>query len=188
MQNPRLASRYAKSLLDLAVEQNNVEDTLKDIQLLVSLCEQSKDFTNVLRSPVIKSDKKQSIIDAVVGNNLHQLSQAFIKLLVNKGREANLPEIARSFVEQYKQLKNIKTVKITTAVPADDKVKDAVRNKIQAAHPDALIELEESVNPDILGGLMVQMDDIMFDFSIRRDLNDVRSQFMKNIYVSQVGG
>lgn len=187
MQNPRLASRYAKSLLDLAVEQNCVEDTLKDIQLLASICQQSKDFTNVLRSPVIKSDKKQSIIDAVVGNGLHQLSQAFIKLLINKGRENNLPDIASAFIQQYKQLKNIKTVKITTAVPANDKVRDAVRNKIQSAHPNALIELEEAVDPAILGGLMVQMDDIMFDFSIRRDLNDVRNQFMKNIYVSQIG-
>lgn len=187
MQNPRLASRYAKSLLDIAVEQNSVEDTLQDVQLLAAVCKQSKDFTNVLRSPVIKSDKKLSIIDAVVGKSLHTLAQAFIKLLVTKGREENLPEIAESFVEQYKQLKNIKTVKITTAVPADDKVRDAVRNKIQAAYPDALIEIEESVNADILGGLMVQMDDVMFDFSVRRDLNDVRKQFMKNIYVSQVG-
>lgn len=186
MQNPRLASRYAKALLDLAVEQNALEDTLNDVQLLVAIGEQSKDFVNVLQSPIIKSDKKQSIIDAVVGAQLRDLVKAFIKLLINKGREATLLDMAKSFIDQYKEMKNIKTVKLTTAVPASDAVRGMVREKLAITHPDAVIELEETVNEDIIGGLIVQMDDQMFDFSIRRDLNDVKAQFSKNLYVSDI--
>ncbi len=182
MQNPRLASRYAKSLLDLSVEQNVLEDALKDMQLVANICNQSPEMVNVLRSPILKSDKKQSIINEVVGGQLHELAKAFIQLLVNKGREPYMPEIATSFIEQYKEMKNIKTVKLTTAVPANDDLRKVVSDKIAATHPDATIELVESVNEDILGGLIVQMDDKMFDFSIRRDLNDVKAQFMKNLY------
>src|SRR5690606_18993692 len=120
MQNPRLAARYAKSLIDLAVEKNSLEDTLADIKYLDSICRNSIEFTNMLRSPVIKADKKLEIITAVVGDSLKPLAQAFIKLLVNKGRESNLPEVAAAFVQQYKQMKNIKTVKLTTAAPVDD--------------------------------------------------------------------
>ena len=73
MQNPRLASRYAKSLLDLAVEQNTVDTTLQDIQLLDSISRQSRDFTNMLRSPIIKSDKKKIIFFSVLGDKINTL-------------------------------------------------------------------------------------------------------------------
>jgi F-type H+-transporting ATPase subunit delta len=188
MQNPRLASRYAKSLLDLAVEQNQLEVTLKDMQLLNAVCEQCRDFVNMLRSPVIKGDKKIAIINAVIGGQLEApLSKAFINLLVNKGREGNLPEIAHAFINQYKVLKNIKTVTLTTATPVNAAVKEAIHAKVKSGmSADTTIELNEEVNPDLIGGFVLQMDDKLFDASIRRDLNDVKAQFLKNIYVSQI--
>jgi F-type H+-transporting ATPase subunit delta len=186
MPNPRLASRYAKSLLDLSVEQNTVEPTLQDINLLDSICRQSPDFVNVLRSPIIKADKKQHIIDAVMGSKLHPLTQSFIKLLVSKGRESNLPEIAAAFISQYKVMKNIKTAKLTTAVPVSDSIKQAIRGKVLDAMPGMHIELKEEVNPELIGGFVLQVEDKLVDASVRRDLNDVKAQFLKNIYVSQL--
>lgn len=188
MQNPRLASRYAKSLLDLAVEQNTVDATLQDIQLLDSICRQSRDFVNMLRSPIINSDKKQEIINAVVGNKLSPLVKAFTTLLINKSREANMPEIATAFIAQYKEMKNIKTVKLTTATPVSDAVREAIIKKITASLNGAQIEVKEEVNPDIIGGFVLQMDDKLIDASVRRDLNDVKAQFQKNIYVSEIFG
>lgn len=186
MQNPRLASRYAKSLLDLAKEQNVVEVTLKDVQFLDAVSRQSRDFVNMLRSPIINADKKHKILSEVIGNQLHTLTQAFMTLLVNKGREANLPEIAEAFIAQYKEMKNIKTVKLTSAVPFNDDLKTAIRNKVQNSMPGALIELQEEVNPELIGGFVLQVGDKLVDASIRRDLNDVRAQFLKNIYVSEL--
>lgn len=186
MQNPRLAIRYAKSLLDLAIEQNSVEDTLNDVQLLHAICSQSSEFVNMLRSPIIHADKKQSILDAIIGNKIHTLTQAFIRLLVNKGREANLPEIATAFITRYKELKNIKTAKLTTAVPFNDTLKEAIRAKLLKNMPGVQIELKEEINPDVIGGFVLQVDDKLFDASIRRDLNDIKAQFLKNIYVSQL--
>lgn len=186
MPNPRLASRYAKSLLDLAVEKNSVEDTLADIKYMESLCRNSAEFTNMLRSPVINATKKQDIITAVIGDSLKPLAQAFIKLLVNKGREENLPEIATAFISQYKEMKNIKPVTLTTAGPISDELKQAIIKKIDAALPDAQIELTEKVNEDLIGGFVLQLEDKLFDASVRRDLNDVKAQFKKNIYVPEL--
>jgi len=186
MPNPRLASRYAKSLIDLAVEKNSLEDTLADIKYLDSICRNSIEFTNMLRSPVIKGDKKHRIITAVVGDSLKPLAQAFIKLLVNKGREENLPEIAHAFVQQYKELKNIRTVKLTTAAPMNDTLKQAIMTKVNNAMQGATIELSEHIDESLIGGFVLQMDDKLFDASIRRDLNDVKAQFKKNIYVPEL--
>src|SRR4051812_44160452 len=116
MQNPRLATRYAKSLLDLAVERNSLENTLKDMQLLSHICEQSQDFAIMLRSPVIPGAKKMAVVKQLLeGRNVSDLTQAFVNLLVTKGRESNLQEIASAFQVQYNELKNIRTVKLTTA-------------------------------------------------------------------------
>lgn len=186
MQNPRLASRYAKSLLDLAVEKNSVEDTLADIKYLDSICRNSPEFTNMLRSPIIKGDKKLDIITAVVGDSLKPLAQSFIKLMVNKGREANMPEIASAFIQQYKVMKNIKSVKLITAGPVTEELKKAIWTKIDAILPGVTVELTEEINPDLIGGFVLQMEDKLFDASVRRDLKDVKAQFIKNIYVPEL--
>jgi F-type H+-transporting ATPase subunit delta len=186
MQNPRLAARYAKSLLDIAGEQNNLEATLQDMQLLEEVCRQSREFAAMLRSPIIKADKKQAIIDAVLAGKLGELSKAFVSLLLNKGREANLPEIATAFVNQYKQLKNIRTVKLITATPVSDAVRDAIKAKVARSLQNENIDMKTAVNPELIGGFVLEMEDKMFDASIRRDLNDIRSQFMDNIYVSKI--
>jgi F-type H+-transporting ATPase subunit delta len=184
MPNPRLASRYAKALLDLAKEQNAVDAVLQDVQMLDALCRQSKDFANMLRSPIIKADKKQDIINAVVGGKIGVIAQGFLKLMVNKGRESNLPEIASAFITQYKEMKNIKSVKLTIAAPINDAVKKAIVKTITGDVPDSQVEVTEVINPDIIGGFILQLDDKLIDASVRRDLNDVKAQFQKNIYVS----
>lgn len=186
MQNPRLASRYAKSLLDLAIEQNALDSTLQDVQLLENICHASRDFVNMLSSPIIKAGKKQQIIDAVIGDRLSQLTKAFTNLLVNKGREANLPEIATAFIRQYKDLKKIKTVKLTTASPVNDTVKNAILQKLLGGMEGHSIDLKTEVNPDLIGGFVLQMEDKLFDASVRRDLNDIKAQFLDNSYVSRL--
>ena len=186
MQNPRLPSRYAKSLLDLAVEQNQVEPALTDMKLLDAICQQNREFANLLRSPIINADKKQVILDAIIGHRVSPLTKAFVTLLVSKGRERTLAEIAKAFITQYKVMKSIKTVRLTTATPINDAVKERIRAKALASLPNSTVEIEEKVNPDLIGGFVLEMDDKLFDASIRRDLNDVKAQFLQNIYVSQI--
>lgn len=187
MKNPRLASRYAKSLLDLATEQSQLDAVLQDMRYLAALTKESRDFTNMLRSPIIKADKKHHILAAVFGSDrISKLTSAFIKLLINKGREAYLPEITSSFILQYKELKHIKTLKLTSAAALNENVKQAIVAKVAQQLQNNQIELEEKINPELLGGFVLEMDDKLFDASIRRDLNDVKHQFSKNIYISQI--
>lgn len=186
MQNPRLASRYAKSLLDIAIEQNSMDATLKDVQLLNSLCHESRDFVNMLRSPIIKVSKKQEILNAILNGHIGKVTQAFVNLLVSKGREMYLPEIAHAFIAQYKEMHNIKTVKLTTAVTVDDSIKEAIRQKVASGLPNSKVELHTHVNPELIGGFVLEMEDKLFDASVRRDLHDIREQLLDNSYVSSL--
>ncbi len=186
MQNPRLAARYAKSLLDLAVEQNSLDATLQDMTGVQQLCSASREFTGVLRSPIIKADKKAAIVDAILGSRLSPLSKAFVNLLVSKGREGSLPEIAGAFLEQYKKLKNIRTATLTTATPATDSLMATMKAKVEAAAPGQTVELKSVVDPSIIGGFILEIGDRIVDASVRRDLVDVRKNFTGNLYVNQL--
>lgn len=187
MQNPRLATRYAKSLLDIAVEKNSLEPVLKDMRLLSNICHASHDFTVMLRSPVIHGDKKIHVINEVVkGNSINVLTTAFVKLLVSKGREANLPEVAEAFIAQYNELKNIKTVKLTTAVPIPENLKDSIKTKVSGFLPKDTVDLKTSVDEGLIGGFVLEVDDKLFDASVKKSLNEIRARVIDTSYVSKI--
>lgn len=186
MRNPRLATRYAKSLLGLAQEQNVLEPVLEDMNMLTELCTKSPDFTLMLRSPVIKGEKKLSIIKAIIGGKLHALTEGFITLLVKKGREFFLPEMAQAYVTQYRALKNIHSVQFTTAVKIDETLKQEILKKIAASLKEGSIDLQMNVNEHLVGGFVLEVGGKLFDASIRRDLNDIKKQFTKNLYIADI--
>ena len=186
MQNPRLAGRYAKSLVDLAQEKNQLEQVYTDMKYLQDVCKQSKEFTNVLRSPVIKADVKDKILTEVISKNIGPLAAAFIHLIVRKGRENTLPEIAVAFVEQYNAIKGIHRVKLTTVSPASEELKAAIIKKVMGDASLEHVELENVVNEAIVGGFQLEYNGNLIDASIARDLRDIRKQFEKNIYVQNI--
>jgi len=186
MSNARLATRYAKSLIGLATERGELEKAFTDMQWLQSLCKGNRDFVNMLRSPVIKSDTKGKIVKAVAQNNIGLLTNSFIQLLINKGRESGLPEITTEFIRQYKEIKKIHTVKLTTAYPVSDDLKNAIVDHIKSTTEMQNIELETVVKEDIIGGFVLQTGDKMVDVSIAYDLREIAKQFENNDFIYKV--
>ena len=186
MPNPRLAGRYAKSLIDLAVERNQLEAAHKDMLYLQSMTQSSREFVTFLRSPVIKGDKKQKIVDALTQGKIGELTAAFVRLLINKTREEHLPEIVGSFITLYNTMKGIHKVKLSTAEPVSDSLKEAIVNKIKGETSLQKIELETAVKPELIGGFMLEFDNNLVDASIARDLRDIKKQFSLNVYVPQI--
>lgn len=186
MQNPRLAGRYAKSLVTLAVEQQQLDTVHTDMQYLHALCHKSKEFTNLLRSPVIKADKKEAIVKEVIGKNVSAVSMAFIHLLLQKGRESNLPEIAGAIIDQYNEIKGIHKVKLTTATEVSEELKAAIAAKVKADAGLENVLLETEVKESILGGFQLEYKGNLVDASIARDLKDIQKQFQQNIYIQNI--
>ncbi|MBX9784063.1 MAG: ATP synthase F1 subunit delta [Chitinophagaceae bacterium] len=186
MQNPRVAGRYAKSLVGLAQEQNQLEAVYADMKYLQDVCRQSKDFTNLLRSPVIRNEVKEKVLNEVVSKHVGTLSGAFIHLLVKKNRESNLPEIAAAVIDQYNEIKNIHRVKLTTATAASEEMKAAIVAKVKAVAGLPNVELETEVKESIIGGFQLEYKGNLIDASIARDLRDIQKQFQKNVYVRNI--
>ena len=187
MQNPRLATRYAKSLLDLAVEKNCLDAVLQDMRVINDICVQNRDFDVMLRSPVISADKKLAVINEVLKRyNVNQFTTALINLLVAKGREQNLAEIAPAFIAQYNSLKNIRTVKLTTASAINDAIKNSISAKLAAHMPKDKIELKTAVDESLIGGFVLEVEDRLYDASVKKSLNDIRNTVIDTSYVSKM--
>ena len=186
MLNPRLATRYAKSVLDLAIEQGRLEQVYNDMEFLQAVCKSNRDFVNVLRSPVITPDTKKKIIDQVNQGRTNELTTLFVKLLIQKGREAVLPEIINAFIEQYKRHKHIHHVKLTTATPASEDLKRTIVDHIKQTTKMENIELETVVNEDIIGGFVLQAGDQLVDASVAYDLKAIARQFENNDFIYKV--
>ena len=186
MQNPRLSERYAKSLIDLSIELKQLDTVHEDIVLLQSICKQSREFVLMLNSPIIYADKKHKIINMVTEGKISKITQTFIQLICTKNRETNLPGIVASFIEQFNKIKGIHKVKLTTAMPVSDAIKNSFIQKIKAVTAIKNIEIETKVNENLIGGFMLEMDGKLIDASILRGIKDVKKQFANNDYIHKL--
>ena len=186
MTNPRLAERYARSLVTVAQEKGKLEDVHKDMQFLNSVVKSNPDFVALLNSPIIKNDKKNKIIEAITKGRISDVTALFIKLLGAKSRESNLPEIITSYIQQYNSIKEIHKVKLTTASEISEEVRQDFITRIKASGNVKNVELEATVDEKIIGGFVLEMEGRLVDASIYRDLADVKKQFLNNDYIHKL--
>ena len=186
MPNPRLATRYAKSLIDLSAERGQLEAVYADMKYLQAACKASKELVSLLRSPIIKADMKGKILEAVTTGKIGELTTAFNKLLVTKGRESDLPEITSAFIAQYNSIKGISKATLTTALQLSDELKKSIEAKLASEASLKNIELSTEVNETLIGGFTLEFEGKLVDASVARDLKDIKKQFVGNIYVQNI--
>ena len=183
MPNPRLATRYAKSILDLAIERGEIEQVYSDMLLLQQICKGNRDFVVLLKSPVITPDKKIKIVEAITAGKVSEMTNAFNRLLINKAREASLPEIAAAFIKQYKDFKNIHTIKLISASPLSESLIAAIVKQVKSTTEMKNIEVETSLDDKLIGGFVLQVGDQLVDASIAHELKEISKQFENNDFI-----
>ena len=170
-----VASRYAKSLLDLAVEKGQLDAVYNDMLQVKEVCEGSKEFISFLNSPIIKSDKKIATLKAIFDGKLNTITSGFLSIVTSKRRESVIHEMATSFVEQFRSHKKIMTAVITSASGLDaatkQKALDLVKSQLNGE-----IELVEKTNPDLIGGFVLKIGDQQLDKSVARQLSNLKKE------------
>ena len=181
MRNTRATSRYAKSLLELAKEQNTLELCKTDMASVVSLCQNSRELVLLLKSPVVKTDKKLAII-AEVFTGCSPLVLSFINLITKKKREALLFDIAQGFLDLYKIDQGIESATLTTAVALDDDTRQQALDFIKKQGVSQ-VDLTEQVDESLIGGAILRLGDKQLDASVARQIKDLKQSFNKNLYI-----
>ncbi|TXF91272.1 ATP synthase F1 subunit delta [Neolewinella aurantiaca] len=179
MTNQQVATRYAKSLLDLALERNELNAIKGDVDSLVEMGA-NRDLALVLQSPVINTTKKKAIFAELLDKaGAQELTKTFVSTLIGKGREADLVGILNAFDEQYKSLNKITTVNVTSATALDDSSLQTIKSQLAAAgKTEANIEIVTKVDPSILGGFILEFDGKVYDASVAHKLNEIRKELV----------
>lgn len=181
----RIATPYAKSLLDLARERNEIDAVTMDIRHLVE-SSKNEDLRNLMSSPVISADKKQRVFESLFGG-YHTITKSFIRIVTDKGRESALPEIGAAFMEIFRTERNISTVVVTSAAPLEASAIERIKAKLTAEGlASSNIELEERIDPTLIGGFVVQVGDRLYDASVKSQLATLRKGFSSNLYVNNL--
>jgi F-type H+-transporting ATPase subunit delta len=186
MRQYKVANRYAKALFSLALENGQLEEVHKDMQMIMGL--NHAEFSRMMVSPVINSDAKAKAFDAIFGSRISKLSHTFFNLVFRKGRSLSLVEIGSSFEDMYLDHKGVLVAEFTTAVPVSDSVKAEIRAKLEALPnlKGKRIILKEKVDPAIIGGYIIQLGGQSLDASIRKDLQVIKTQFVENMYIQKL--
>lgn len=184
MSNARITHRYAKSLMDLAVERNELDQAYEGMQVVLNACKENRDLRVVLQSPLVSSDQKSKVL-ANIFEGLAPIVRQFIEVVVRKNREPLLQEIAMALITMFKVHNNIRSYSVTTASPLNEDLRAKVREVIDAQGRGGTIELEEKIDPNIIGGFVVRLGDQLYDASLRSRFNDLRTEFSKNPYIAE---
>lgn len=170
-----VASRYAKSLLDLAVEKGQLDAVYEDMLQVQSLCKECKELALFLKSPIINSEKKVSTLKTVFEGKLSNMTSGFISLIATKHRESIIPQIATSFIELYKNYKNILTAIVTSANGLDAATKQKVLELVKTQLKGE-VELVEKIDSNIIGGFILKIGDKQLDKSVARQLANLKKE------------
>lgn len=174
MSAKKVADRYAKSLMETSVEQNNVETIYNNMKGIKETLE-NRDMKLLLKSPIINTEKKLSALKAVYESKVDPLTMNFLSLVVKKGREGYLPEICNAFVDQYRSKNNIASAKVITATKLTEEKLNSIKTSMNISATK--LEIEEEVDASLIGGFILVMGDKRYDASVKHKLNKLRKSF-----------
>lgn len=180
----KLGDRYAKSIFELARERGEMEKVEADFELIEKVCRQNPDFTAMLRSPLVFSDKKQAVIDSIFKGKLSTITTELIRIIVRKKREAFLLDIAVRFQALYDAKSNITRGVLTSAAALPAEMKARIKSMIEK-ELTTTFTFEEKIDPELIGGFVLRIGDYQFDGSIASGLRKLQNEFDSNPYVKE---
>ncbi len=181
----RAALRYAKATLNLAKEKNLADEVNKDMILIRDTIEENNDLEVMLKSPIIKSASKRSVLIAVFKTKINDISKGLIDVLIENKRLNLLPLVAKEYIVIYDFMKGVEVAQVTTAVPLTKELEKAILKRVHES-VDTKVSIVNVVDPSIIGGFVLRVGDKEYDSSVAYRLEDLLSQFEDNEYVSKL--
>jgi F-type H+-transporting ATPase subunit delta len=181
MKNPKLASRYAQALFDFAETQSKIEEVYNDILLIYNVLKDNFELKKVIESPHIPISKKGEIFHAIFYTKINEITNNFLLLIIKKRRVPELNMILDEFIHIYYRFHNIKVAHITIPLSIDDSFIKEISNILEKeCHCKIITKL--NIDPNIIGGFIIKVDDILIDASIMSKIKKLRTEFSQNKY------
>ena len=178
MSDYRVASRYAKSIFDLAIELKNVDAIYNDMLLFGQVCSENRKLVTLMKNPIIRYDFKLSVLSRIFEKHVNKLTINFFNLVCRKNRAAVLPEVSKIFMNFYDEHKGIVRANVTSAVALSAQIKKDFES-ILTKETGKKVALETKVDASLLGGYVLRVGDNQIDDSLKSKLNNLRRELKR---------
>ena len=178
MSDIRVASRYAKSVFELANETQKLEAVHNDMVNIKETIEASRELELLLKSPIVNVSKKRGILDKLFGS-ADELTRKFFTLLVKKGRESYLYDTAEQFHLLYNKANSIEMAQVITPFALTDELRESFKVKVQSISGKKGVELKEKVDESLIGGYILRVGGQQIDDSVRSRLRQLTTALVK---------
>ena len=167
-----ISVRYARALLKSATDAKIETDVYKEMQTLAKSYAEVPQLRQTIDNPMLSKDMKQQLLLTAVGEKPCELTKAFISLVLKEDRENVMQFIANSYVTLYRQQKNVIRGRLITAAAVSPATEQKMRQMVESK-TNGTVEFETEVNPDIIGGFILEYDTYRMDASVKSKLNSI---------------
>lgn len=170
-----ISVRYTRALLKRSVEAKIEDQVYKEMAQIAKSYIEVPELKHTIDNPMLASTTKQRLLQTAAGEQVSELTQNFIKIVLKEGRESIMQFMANSFVTLYRQHKNVISGKLITAAPVSADIQNRMKQMVMS-NTNGTVEFETEVNPDIIGGFILEYDTYRMDASVKSKLNTILSQ------------
>lgn len=178
MKSTRLAARYSKALLDLAIELKQLDAVKNDAEVVFDAISNSRELRNFLVSPVVKPLQKNAILSSIFEKNVSELTMRFMTLIVRHGRDRNMEGIFEQFMVLYREHMNIVEVEFKTSTKVSASIVNDIKAKLEKS-TGKTIEIVESVDENLIGGYVIDMNNYRLDASLASGMKKLKRELVK---------
>lgn len=170
-----ISVRYARALLKCSVESKVEDQVYQEMQTLAESYIAVPELRRTIDNPMVGRDKKAEVLKAAAGGNVSEITVRLMDLVLNEGRENMVQFIANSYITLYRQQKNIIRGRLTTAVAVSDAMEQKMRQMVEK-RTNGTVEFTTDVDPEILGGFILEYDTYRMDTSVKSQLSNILKQ------------
>ena len=181
MNQSKISVRYAKALFELAKEKQLTEAIKKDMVFIHLIAKSVDDFQFLIESPIIKSKKKQEIFKLMFGKTVQKITLDFLFLILKNRREAYIVDIARNVLDLARKDLGIKSANFVSAIEISPKAVEEIKQITEEVF-NTKIDLVLDVQPKLIGGFVLRVEDQYFDASISSKLKFVKRHLINDEY------
>ena len=173
-----ISVRYARALLKSATDAKIEDVVYAEMQQLAKSYVEVPQLRFTIDNPMLSKDKKEALLLTAVGEKPSDLTKTFIKLVLKEDRERVMQFIANSYVTLYRQQKNVIRGRLITAAAVSPATEQKMRQMVEGK-TNGTVEFESEVDPDIIGGFILEYDTYRMDASVKTKLNSILTQLSK---------
>lgn len=180
MNDGLIPQRYAKALYKLALEKGNAEAVYQEMRQVAESFRANPDLNRVLANPFVSREDKEQLLLAAAGKDVEADYRAFVKLILQQDREEFAQQMALAYRDIYRKENRISQVTITTASEIDPAQLEKIKKLVQDAYKDHSLEWNFRVDPELIGGFVVDVDSSRLDASLSNELEQLRTNLLSN--------